>query len=55
MAQENIPAEDWRARARHARALASMIRDFTAKCEMLKVAESYERLAEKAEKKSSSG
>jgi hypothetical protein len=47
----NDPAH-WRARAQEMRALADSAQDEAAKETMLKVAQDYERLAERAEKRS---
>jgi hypothetical protein len=40
--------EHWRSRAVEARAIADGLTDPDAKCSMLKIAEEYERLAERA-------
>jgi hypothetical protein len=41
----------WRQRAQEARAIADQITDLPAKAAMLRIAEDYERLAKRAEKR----
>ena len=50
MAQDKMTAKDWRERADDARRVAAGLRDPLSKAEFLRMAETYERLAERAEK-----